>query len=172
MSRAVSVLLATGGILAVLLTGARWLTEPRIKEAQAAFMQRQLAALTNQMVTPYQLAAAPFLTPDAKGYKMADGRFILPVRALDGYAGPVDMLVMYDSAGTVFGVRVLSHRETPGLGDHITDDVWLESLKGHPPYHIRKDGGQIDSFSGASVSPRAVLRALNQAADWIRKPAL
>lgn len=86
-----------------------------------------------------------------------------------GYAGPIDLLLGLDPRGRVLGVRVLAHRETPGLGDRIevAKDDWILAFNGRslgdPPaerWAVRKDGGEFDQFSGATITPRAVVGAL------------
>jgi H+/Na+-translocating ferredoxin:NAD+ oxidoreductase subunit G len=91
------------------------------------------------------------------------------VTARDGYAGPIRLLVGITMEGTVTGVRVLEHRETPGLGDRveITKSDWVLQFDGHSlrdpePVHwaIKGDGGDFDQLSGASVTPRAIVKAV------------
>jgi len=99
-----------------------------------------------------------------------------PVAALfesvapDGYMGAIRLLVGIGADGRVLGVRVLSHRETPGLGDRI--DVqrssWILSFDGRSltnptesGWRVRKDGGEFDEFTGATVTPRAVVTAVH-----------
>jgi electron transport complex protein RnfG len=97
---------------------------------------------------------------------------LLNVVAPDGYAGPIRLLVAVDAAGRVLGVRVLEHRETPGLGDVIESrrSDWLRGFDGRsladpPPdrWEVRRDGGDFDQFTGATVTPRAVVRAVRKA---------
>jgi electron transport complex protein RnfG len=86
-----------------------------------------------------------------------------------GYAGPIRVLLGIDAAGRVLGARVLSHTETPGLGDKIevARDDWILSFDGkslgEPPperWAVQKDGGDFDQFSGATITPRAVVSAV------------
>jgi Na+-translocating ferredoxin:NAD+ oxidoreductase subunit G len=86
-----------------------------------------------------------------------------------GYAGAIDLILGLDPKGRVLGARVLAHRETPGLGDRIeaTKDDWILAFDGRslgdPPaerWAVRKDGGDFDQFSGATITPRAVVGAL------------
>jgi electron transport complex protein RnfG len=95
--------------------------------------------------------------------------FILPVVAPDGYSGTINMIVGISQAGTVKGVRILQHKETPGLGDKIdvkkSDWVTLFNGKslGSPPaskWKVIKDGGEFDQFTGATITPRAVVGAV------------
>jgi electron transport complex protein RnfG len=102
---------------------------------------------------------------------------ILPAYAPDGYSGGIELLVGVDRSGAVAGVRVLEHRETPGLGDavdHRKSD-WVEDFRGkslaEPPperWTVRKDGGVFDQFTGATITPRAVVKATRRALEYAR----
>lgn len=92
------------------------------------------------------------------------------VTAPDGYNGDIRILAGIDASGTVLGVRILSHRETPGLGDpiEIEKSDWIlgfskKSL--HDPasngWAVKRDGGQFDQFTGATISPRAVVQTIH-----------
>jgi len=91
------------------------------------------------------------------------------VTAPDGYNGDIRLLVGINATGTILGVRVISHRETPGLGDPIEAEKsdWIhgftqKSLQAPEPgsWAVKKDGGEFDQFTGATISPRAVVRAV------------
>jgi len=86
-----------------------------------------------------------------------------------GYAGEIDLILGLDAQGRVLGTRVLAHKETPGLGDKIdvAKDDWIRDFEGKslddPPaerWAVKKDGGVFDHFSGATITPRGVVRAL------------
>lgn len=94
---------------------------------------------------------------------------LFAVTARDGYSGPIRVLVGIDTGGTVTGVRILQHRETPGLGDKIeaSRSEWVFQFEGHSlgdpeltGWAIRGDGGEFDQLTGASVTPRAVIGAI------------
>lgn len=96
---------------------------------------------------------------------------LFAVTARGGYAGPIRLLVGIDVQGTVTGVRILEHRETPGLGDGIeaSRSDWPHQFDGRslgdPPaaaWQLRVDGGQFDQLTGASVTPRAVVKAIRE----------
>jgi electron transport complex protein RnfG len=103
---------------------------------------------------------------------------VMEVTAPDGYGGPIDLLVGVNQAGTITGVRVVPpHNETPGLGDKIETDKsdWIYSFNGksltHPDangWAVQKDGGEFDSFTGATITPRAVVNAVHQALRFYR----
>lgn len=87
----------------------------------------------------------------------------------NGYMGPVKLLIAILADGTLGGVRVLSHKETPGLGDKIelTKSDWVLGFTGkslgNPPeaqWKVKRDGGVFDQFAGATVTPRSIVRAV------------
>jgi electron transport complex protein RnfG len=89
--------------------------------------------------------------------------------APDGYSGNIKLLVGILHNGVLAGVRVISHKETPGLGDAIEADRsnWILSFNEkslqNPPlkqWGVKKDGGFFDSFTGATITPRAVVNAV------------
>ncbi|MEX4157736.1 electron transport complex subunit RsxG [Haemophilus influenzae] len=86
--------------------------------------------------------------------------------APDGYSGDIRLLVGLDPKGEVLGVRVIEHHETPGLGDKIERRIsnWIlgftnQSINEHnlSEWAVKKDGGKFDQFSGATITPRAVI---------------
>jgi electron transport complex protein RnfG len=90
--------------------------------------------------------------------------------APDGYNAPIHLLIGIDIAsGAITGVRVVSHRETPGLGDliEIAKSNWILQFDGktvdNPPvdaWAVRKEDGQFDAITGATVTPRAIIRSV------------
>ena len=100
---------------------------------------------------------------------------VVPVRVPDGYSGDIRMIVGIRPDGTIAGVRVTEHRETPGLGDAIEarKSDWIESFRGRslgdPPaeqWTVHEDGGAFDAFTGATITPRAVVRGARRALEW------
>ena len=97
---------------------------------------------------------------------------LITVVAPNGYSGAIRLVVGIDPQGRVLGVRVLAHRETPGIGDGIDErkSDWIRSFTGRslgdpPPerWRVRRDGGDFDQFTGATITPRAVVRAVYNA---------
>lgn len=97
---------------------------------------------------------------------------ILNLVAPDGYNGDIRLLVAIYVDGTVSGVRVVEHRETPGLGDPIERQRsdWITAFEGRslhntpdPAWAVKRDGGVFDQFTGATISPRAVVEAVHRA---------
>ena len=96
---------------------------------------------------------------------------ILEATAPDGYSGDIKLLVAIKADGEVLGVRVLDHRETPGLGDYIdiAHGDWIKNFDAQSlaktndeGWHVKKDGGQFDFTTGATITPRAVIKAVHK----------
>ena len=96
---------------------------------------------------------------------------LFAVTAPDGFSGPIRVLVGVAANGTVTGVRILQHRETPGYGDSIesTRSDWVFQFEGRSlgdpvigQWELRIDGGDFDQLTGASITPRAVLKAIRE----------
>jgi electron transport complex protein RnfG len=83
-----------------------------------------------------------------------------------GYGGLIDLMVGVSPEGTITGVQVLRHTETPGLGAKITEDTFIQQFPErnlqNTNWALKKEGGDIDQISGATISPQAVVKALNQ----------
>lgn len=103
---------------------------------------------------------------------------ILPVVAPDGYSGDIRLLIGINLKGTVLGVRVISHRETPGLGDRVetkkSDWVYSfedRSLDNPEPeqWAVKKNGGVFDQFTGATITPRAVVSTVRDTLLYFRE---
>lgn len=100
--------------------------------------------------------------------------FATPV-APDGYSGDIRLLIGIYADGTLAGVRVLAHKETPGLGDAIeaARSDWIlqfagKSLGNPEPaqWAVKKDGGHFDQFTGATITPRAVVNATRRFLEY------
>ena len=167
------------GIVAAIYTG----TEERIAEAERAYMLRSLHAVIpstmhdNDIFTDMLTVTDPDLLGTSESVPVFRARkngepvalAIIPV-APDGYVGPIKLLVAIAVDGTVLGVRALSHHETPGLGDAIDEkrSDWILGFNGHSlsnpegkAWRVRRDGGQFDQFTGATITPRAVVKAVH-----------
>ena len=100
---------------------------------------------------------------------------ILEAIAHDGYSGDIKLLIAIKYDGSIEGVRVLKHKETPGLGDYI--DIlkgnWIKLFDGeslikvnNENWSVKKDGGQFDYMAGATITPRAVVKAVHKALQY------
>ena len=87
-----------------------------------------------------------------------------------GYGGAIRLLMSVDPNGSILGVRVLTHSETPGLGDkiEIKKTKWILGFNGRSlgnpdetGWHVKKDGGVFDQFTGATITPRAVVKTIH-----------
>ncbi|MFE8069455.1 electron transport complex subunit RsxG [Marinobacteraceae bacterium S3BR75-40.1] len=122
------------------------------------------------------------LSEPATGYRAyKDGQVtgvILPAVAPNGYSGPIRLLVGIDRDGTILGVRVVEHHETPGLGDQveIKKSNWVyefngRSLSNPEPknWQVAKRGGAFDQFTGATITPNAVVRAVYRTLRYFKQ---
>ena len=108
----------------------------------------------------------------AERYTAADGSTYYQISTHKGYNGEIKLLIgIAPDHKTLLGVRVLAHKETPGLGDKIEARIhpWILQFAGktleNTRFAVKKDGGDIDSFTGATITPRAVT---NQVAEVLR----
>lgn len=102
--------------------------------------------------------------------------YFIQSTAPDGYSGNIVLLMGIEPNGNLLGVRTLEHKETPGLGDKIETRVsdWilsftnkLFSVENEAEWNVKKDGGQFDQFTGATITPRAVVNNIRQSAKWV-----
>ena len=102
---------------------------------------------------------------------------VIAAIAPDGYSGSIKLLVGINVDGTLSGVRVVTHRETPGLGDAIdeTRSDWIHVFDGKSlqapdlsRWSVKKDGGDFDQLTGATITPRAVVKAARNALLYYR----
>jgi len=92
--------------------------------------------------------------------------FAFTVVTPEGYSGNIGMMVGVEPDGRVVGLEILNHAETPGLGDKITRNEFKSQFKGKTldgvDWRVKKDGGDFDQITGATISPRAVVKAVRQ----------
>lgn len=177
----------TGGIIAVTQAVTKDRIQLQVARAEASALLEiipEQAHDNNLLKDTIQLPASNALADDkpitvwvARLNHQPTG-FIMPVVAPEGYSGNIRLLVGLDMHGTLLGVRVTSHRETPGLGDRIETKKsdWIKSFDGHslgePPYrawHVKKEGGQFDQFTGATITPRAIVKAVKKTLLYFRE---
>jgi Na+-translocating ferredoxin:NAD+ oxidoreductase subunit G len=94
----------------------------------------------------------------------------------DGYNGDIKVIIGIDGQGIITGVRVLAHNETPGLGDKIDLRVtnWILNFTGksvtvdnQASWLVKKDGGQFDQFTGATITPRAIVHIVKDTVQYV-----
>jgi electron transport complex protein RnfG len=97
---------------------------------------------------------------------------VLSAIAPDGYGGKISLILAVKASGELAGVRVVTHKETPGLGDYIelSKSPWIKGFDGKSrevykdaDWKVKKDGGKFDYMAGATITPRAVVKAVHKA---------
>jgi len=184
-------LLATFSVLGVGLVAATHVTTAERIEANAReALLSQLSVLVpptsidNDIVNDTQMVkdTEHLGTPETKVYL---GRKAgAPVAAIftsvvpDGYSGPINLLVAVHTDGTLAGVRVISHKETPGLGDKIELEKsdWVLSFDGKSlenpgldHWKVKRDGGDWDQFTGATITPRSIVKAVKNTLIYFKE---
>jgi electron transport complex protein RnfG len=103
---------------------------------------------------------------------------ILEAIAHDGYSGDIKLLVAINRDGSISGVRVIKHTETPGLGDYIdiVKSDWIKLFNGESlsktssaNWAVKKDDGHFDYMAGATITPRAVIKAVHKALQYFEE---
>lgn len=161
-----------------------YVTAPRIAQNEQAALERRLSPTLADLLYDDNLTESvlvirpPHELPGTEAVRVyrvwsedEPVAAVFVVQEPGGYAGPIRLLVGVEYSGEVSGVRVLSHRETPGLGDQIEADKsdWLQQFRNasleSPPrgeWAVQRDGGAFDQLTGATVTTRAVVRAVKQ----------
>ena len=185
-------LLATAGIAGTFVLTAERIAEQELRARAAALLEivppaRHDNALLDDTVVLAELSAlnldasAPTHQAFIARRNGAAVAAILPAVAPDGYTGDIHMLVGVNRDGSIAGVRITKHRETPGLGDKVDlrRSNWVLSFNGASlgapaRWAVKKDGGDFDQFTGATITPRAVVAAAKRALQYAERhhPAL
>lgn len=175
-------LAAIGAICAGLVAATYVGTSDRIAANEKSWLERSLEPALSGLSYDGGITDARILIPPphelpgsgpAIVYRVYAGgqpvAALFVVTARDGYAGPIRLLVGIDVIGQITGIQVLEHRETPGLGDRVDSlkSDWVTQFEGRSladpeaaQWAIKRDGGQFDQLTGASVTPRAIVRAI------------
>ncbi|HEY9144243.1 MAG TPA: electron transport complex subunit RsxG, partial [Arenimonas sp.] len=180
--------LALAGLAAAVLLAGTWvLTRDRIadSERKARLQALEIVLPTerydNDPIADSVTVQAPAWLgqPTATVYRARlageASALVLEATAPDGYSGPIRLLVALDPAGTVLGVRITAHQETPGLGDDIEAgrSDWILGFQGRSladptreRWRVQRDGGHFPQFAGATLTPRAVVTAVRRVLDF------
>ncbi|KFZ37912.1 electron transport complex subunit G [Shewanella mangrovi] len=177
-------LAAICGLAALILVLVELWTRPlinqRIEEDQNALLDEVLAGATyankvfakSEAIDIQQRHYEIFTVKNGQG-----GTTHFVVRGTEeGFSGTISFLVGVDTEGVITGVRIISHSETPGLGDKIelAKSPWVTEFNQHslantPLWGVKKDGGTFDQFTGATITPRAVVNGVHTAMQALAK---
>ena len=177
-----------------LLAAAYLWTLPAVEEAAAAEKMKLISEVLPRDLYDNDLladsrrlepAAGLGLDEESTAYLARQGgqasAIVFEAVAADGYSGRIRLLLAVAADGTLLGVRVTQHKETPGLGDYIEprkdrnkDRPWIRQFDGlslatvgEREWRVLKDGGRFDSLAGATVTPRAVIKAVHRALQYV-----
>ena len=183
-----AILTAVLTALTALIAG---VTRDRITANEQAWIRQRLDALVapethdNDLLDDSIAVTGPELLGTAQPVRIYRARrgsapvaaVIRPI-APDGYRGPIELLVAIAPDGRLIGVQVIRHDETPGLGDAFEsrDVHWLDRFRGRSltdplpqRWTVRRDGGDFDAFTGATITPRAIVKAVRNALEYYRR---
>ncbi len=163
-------------------------TNERIAANEQAWLEQSLAPALSGLSFDSGVSESVLTIPAPHALPGADAAIVYrvysgesPVAALfvvsarDGYAGAIRLLIGIDVDGRVTGVHVLAHRETPGLGDRVESGKsdWVRQFDGRSlsdptpgGWRIKRDGGEFDQLTGASVTPRAIVKAIQETLQY------
>ncbi len=177
-----------------LLAAAHLWTQPAIEAAAAAEKMKLIgevlpgALFDNDLLNdsrPLAPSAALGLDEPSTAYLARQAgvasALVFEAVAPDGYSGKIRLLIAVAADGTLLGVRVTQHKETPGLGDYIDprkdknkERPWIRQFDGlslvsvaDSQWRVRKDQGRFDAVAGATVTPRAVIKAVHPALQYV-----
>ena len=170
-------------VAAAMLSGGDILTRDAIRDRQDEDLRASIAQVISPDMYDNNLLTDALIAKNQLGEDVLVYRAFLNGAATGvvfqtsepGYAGYIVIIMGVAKDGTLLGVRVLSHAETPGLGDKIEveKDPWILGFEGlslnNPAgggWAVKKDGGQFDQFSGATISPRRVVRAVKRGLEF------
>ncbi len=188
-SSAMLTIFVVTGVVLLLIT--KFITSPAIEQAKIT----KIKAAFNQVIAADKYDNLPFedkiIIIDERAFNTTHPITIYRARknnqpvaliiktiAPDGYSGDIKILIAIKKDNTISGVRVLQHRETPGLGDKIEvrKDDWIKKFAGLSltddnmnQWRVKKDGGKFDQFTGATITPRAVVRAIKNTLIFVQQ---
>ncbi len=174
--RMVIALLVVGVVCTLLLATTNIFTRAPIAEAERqALMNALMQVLPEHQNDPIGDTREIMLDGDKKPTRFYFSRnknhvinaIAWQVTAPDGYNGSIHILMSVHPDGSINAIRVTGHKETPGLGDGITkNQSWLDSFGdkslSNTHWAVKKDGGDFDQFTGATITPRAVVKAVKK----------
>ena len=185
-------LLAAAAIICTgLIAIVNGLTQPMIAQQQQKALLKTLNQLIPENLYDNDIVATCFTVTDQELLGSVEPRQVFIARkeqndvavmietnTMRGYSGEIKMVVGIFENATIAGVRVISHTETPGLGDkiQINKSDWIESFANksyqesqQSRWEVKKNGGDFDAFTGATITPRAVIFAVKDALIYFEK---
>ena len=175
--------LVTTGLVAL----THLLTKDKIAAAQENAIQQSINQLVPAELYTNAIAQDCIIEQDVNGEAIRvfrarnnEGNVAVVIESIapNGYNGRIDLLVALDKNNKVLGVRTVKHNETPGLGDKIElkKSNWITHFNGlsvtdenQKNWAVRNDGGMFDAFTGATITPRAVVAAIKQTLEWAQQ---
>lgn len=192
-ARTAAILFVFVVIFTGLLSGAYQWTKPAIEASAAEEKMKLVDEVLPRSEYDNQLLSATITLPPTPELGLSEAStayrayragqpaaLVFEAVAPDGYAGKIRLIVAMRADGQVAGVRVTQHKETPGLGDYIElrkdknkARPWITQFTGISPaevgdreWKVKKDGGRFDYYTGATVTPRAVTKAVLKSGQW------
>lgn len=192
--RTAAILLAFTLVFTTLMASAYYLTAPRVAASAQAEKLRLLGVVLAPTFHDNDLLNDAIILPPTSALGTSEETRLYRARkngqpaalvfetiAPDGYSGKIGLLLAVSANGQLLAVRVIQHKETPGLGDYIDPKKdrnkvrpWITQFSGIsfnsvPPeqWRVKKDGGHFDQMAGATISARAVTNASGRALAWV-----
>ena len=177
-------------LTAALLAATQNVTEPKILAAERAAQQRALLEIVPDGLHNNDLLADTYPIPEQRWPLLGldkggrahiakrDGQpvaVIVPAVSKSGYSGDIAMIMGFTIEGELLGVRVTQHKETPGLGDKVElkKSDWILSFNSlslnntpREAWAVKKEGGSFEQFTGATITPRAVIEQVLAGLDY------
>jgi Na+-translocating ferredoxin:NAD+ oxidoreductase subunit G len=184
MTRASTILMLFTVLCVVILTGVNWLTAPYIELAKQNKEKQVFKDLFNlndvelsnieidcRLISSLELLGSELPLPVKMFTNKGTNYYLVQAIAPDGYNGSIRIAVGME-IDKILGLRIIEHKETPGLGDKIelSKSDWVRQfealvLTSSINWNVKKLGGQFDGFAGATITPQAVLRAVKSIAE-------
>lgn len=156
-------------------------TQAKIAHNESLALQQRLTAVLSHIHYDNDIVNDSLAIQDNRIYLVRRLGHIIAViiktTSAKAYNGKISLLIAFNPSGHILGVEVLKHQETPGLGDKIESKKsnWLKQFRGYSltdmltdSWAVKRDGGRFDQFTGATITPRAVIQALKQTGIFLQ----
>ena len=161
-------------VAAAALANADLITRPEIEQRRAEDLRNSLGQVLPETIHDNNVLDNTVTVSGTTAYRATKADVLTGIAygmSGQGYGGEISVLMGLSPDGSLLGVRVLSHSETPGLGDKIEakKSSWIKAFDGRSAsnttdaeWAVKKDGGVFDQFSGATITPRAVVATVKK----------